>query len=96
MEGLTAMAAAGGAGVVQAAGTDAWTTLRARVARLLGRGRQDAEEAALERLGRTRQAAELHAFAVEGLARRLGDDHPDTRAAGDRRTIDRHIETQPI
>ncbi|MGW4895096.1 hypothetical protein ACWEQL_22910 [Kitasatospora sp. NPDC004240] len=56
VETVTAVAAAGGAGVVQAAGTDTWTALRARVARLLGRGRPETERAVLERLDRTGEA----------------------------------------
>ncbi|MFI6848178.1 hypothetical protein OG535_07275 [Kitasatospora sp. NBC_00085] len=56
MEGLSALAAAGGAGIVQAAGTDVWAGLRERVGRLLGRGRPEAERAALERLDRTEEA----------------------------------------
>ncbi|MFD0346428.1 hypothetical protein RMN57_07880 [Kitasatospora sp. CM 4170] len=61
MEALTALAAAGGAGIVQAAGTDVWTEVRNRVARLLGRGRPAAEQAALERLDRTGAALEAAA-----------------------------------
>ncbi|MCG6495395.1 hypothetical protein MCM47_13870 [Kitasatospora sp. A2-31] len=66
MEALTALAAAGGAGIVQAAGTDVWTEVRGRVARLLGRGRPAAEQAALERLDRT--GAALAAAAPEERA----------------------------
>ncbi|MFD9412613.1 hypothetical protein ACFWBN_37190 [Streptomyces sp. NPDC059989] len=54
-ESLTALAAATGAGIVQAAGTDVWTGLRDRVARLLGRERP---EPVLERLDRTRRELE--------------------------------------
>lgn len=57
-EALAAVAAAGGSAVVQAAGTDAWTGLRQRVARLLGRGDTRREQAELERLDRTAQALE--------------------------------------
>ncbi|MFE7854453.1 hypothetical protein [Streptomyces sp. NPDC057403] len=57
-EALMAVAGAGGAAVVQAAGTDAWTGLRQRVARLLGRGDTQRERAELERLDRTAQALE--------------------------------------
>ncbi|NEA82401.1 hypothetical protein G3I30_25830 [Actinospica acidiphila] len=57
-EALIAVAGAGGAAVVQAAGTDAWTGLRQRVARLLGRGDTQRERAELERLDRTAQALE--------------------------------------
>ncbi|GGQ36710.1 hypothetical protein GCM10010266_70110 [Streptomyces griseomycini] len=51
-EALVALAAAGGTAVVQAAGTDAWTQLRTRVARLVGRGRTEEERRALVRLDR--------------------------------------------
>ncbi|GHD52056.1 hypothetical protein GCM10010335_63990 [Streptomyces galbus] len=57
-EALMAVAGAGGTAVVQAAGTDAWTGLRQRVARLLGRGDTQRERAELERLDRTAQALE--------------------------------------
>ncbi len=56
-ESLTALAAAGGAAVVQAATTDAWTGLRERVARWFGRGDGELERVQLERLDRS--AAEL-------------------------------------
>ncbi|MCX5123283.1 hypothetical protein [Streptomyces sp. NBC_00347] len=56
-ESLEALAAAGGAAVVQAATTDAWTEVRARVARWFGRGDGERERVQLERLDRT--AAEL-------------------------------------
>ncbi|MFG2878444.1 hypothetical protein ACGFYU_26160 [Streptomyces sp. NPDC048337] len=54
-ESLTALAAATGAGVVQAAGTDVWTGFRDRVAALLGRERVPA---VLERLDRTQRELE--------------------------------------
>jgi hypothetical protein len=57
-EALMAVAGAGGTAVLQAAGTDAWTGLRQRVARLLGRGDTQRERAELERLDRTAQALE--------------------------------------
>lgn len=56
-EALTALAASGGAAVVQAAGTDAWATLRGRIASVLSRGEAQRERAELERLDQT--AAEL-------------------------------------
>ncbi|GFH36564.1 hypothetical protein [Streptomyces pacificus] len=56
-EALVALAAAGGTAVVQAAGTDAWTQVRVRLARLVGRGGVEAERRTLSRLDRT--AAEL-------------------------------------
>lgn len=52
-EAMVALAAAGGAGVVQAAGTDAWQGLRWRVAALLGRGDPQREQAELDRLDQT-------------------------------------------
>jgi hypothetical protein len=52
-EAMVAVAAAGGAAVVQAAGTDAWQGLRQRVAALLGRGEPQLEQAELDRLDRT-------------------------------------------
>ncbi|KJY33543.1 hypothetical protein VR46_33515 [Streptomyces sp. NRRL S-444] len=52
-QALTALAAAGGLAVVQAAGTDVWTGLRQAVARWFGRGEQQREQAELERLDRT-------------------------------------------
>ncbi|MFB7180714.1 hypothetical protein ACFCYI_23795 [Streptomyces sp. NPDC056257] len=58
---LVALAAAGGAAVVQAAGTDEWNGLRSGVARLLGRGDEAREQAGLARLDQT--ATEL--LAVE-------------------------------
>lgn len=58
-ESLTALAAAGGAAVVQAATTDAWTGLRVQVAQWFGRGDSRREQAQLERLDRT--AAQLTA-----------------------------------
>ncbi|MDT9695679.1 hypothetical protein [Streptomyces sp. P17] len=61
-ETLVALAAAGGTAVVQAAGTDAWEGLRARLARWFGRGNAESESRELERLDRS--AADL--LAVEG------------------------------
>ncbi|MGP3991515.1 hypothetical protein [Streptomyces sp. 3N207] len=52
-EAMAALAAAGGTAVVQAAGTDAWTGFRQRVARWLGRGNPQRENDELERLDRT-------------------------------------------
>ncbi|MCX4776104.1 hypothetical protein [Streptomyces sp. NBC_01264] len=56
-EGLTALAAAGGAAVVQAAGTSAWEGLQHAVAGWFGRGDGERERVELERLDRC--AAEL-------------------------------------
>ncbi|BBJ47064.1 hypothetical protein SSPO_097820 [Streptomyces antimycoticus] len=58
-EAMTALAAAGGTAVVQAAGTDAWTEVRQQVARWFGRGNPQREHAELERLDQT--AGELEA-----------------------------------
>ncbi|MEU2281912.1 hypothetical protein ABZ614_08235 [Streptomyces sp. NPDC013178] len=55
-EELAVLAAAGGAAVVQAAGTDAWAGLRAWVGRWSGRGDQQLEHATLERLDATEAA----------------------------------------
>ncbi|WP_405554025.1 hypothetical protein [Streptomyces sp. NBC_01171] len=54
-EAMTALAAAGGSAVVQAAGTDAWNGFRGRVAALFGRGDARREAAELERLDHTAQ-----------------------------------------
>ncbi|MGC0334191.1 hypothetical protein RKD23_007181 [Streptomyces sp. SAI-170] len=67
-EALTALAAAGGTAVVQAAGTNAWEGFRQAVARWFGRGDDDRERVELERLDRS--AAELTAVS-EGGADRL-------------------------
>ncbi|MGW2273661.1 hypothetical protein [Streptomyces yangpuensis] len=53
VEALTALAAAGGGAVVQAAGTDAWTGLRRRVGEIFGRGAGARAAAELERLDQT-------------------------------------------
>ncbi|MFB6935253.1 hypothetical protein [Streptomyces chartreusis] len=58
VEGLIAVAAAGGGAIVQAAGTDAWAGIRLGVARLLGRGEAGREHAELERLDQTRAELE--------------------------------------
>ncbi|MBL1108788.1 hypothetical protein JK361_30100 [Streptomyces sp. 5-8] len=52
-EALTALAAAGGTAVVQAAGTEAWAGFREGAARWFGRGNPQREHAELERLDRT-------------------------------------------
>ncbi|MEU5809398.1 hypothetical protein [Streptomyces sp. NPDC047718] len=62
-EALTALAAAGGAAVVQAAGTDAWEGLRGRLARWFGRGDAQRERDELARLDRS--AAEVTAAAED-------------------------------
>ncbi|CAM5744888.1 hypothetical protein SAFG77S_08782 [Streptomyces afghaniensis] len=58
VETLTALAAAGGTAVVQAAGTDAWTGFRLAVARWFARGDAQRERAELERLDQTAAALE--------------------------------------
>jgi hypothetical protein len=55
-EALTALAAAGGTAVVQAAGKDAWAGFRGRVAKWFGRGDIGREQVTLERLDRTAAA----------------------------------------
>lgn len=57
-EALVAIAAAGGTAVVEAAGTDAWRSVRERAARLLGRNAPERERAELERLDQTAAAIE--------------------------------------
>lgn len=52
-EAMTALAAAGGTTVVQAATTDAWAGLRQQLGRWLGRGDLQRENAELERLDQT-------------------------------------------
>ncbi|WP_330481362.1 hypothetical protein [Streptomyces sp. NBC_00724] len=64
---MTALAAAGGTAVVQAASTDAWTGLRQRLARLLGQGNPQRENAELERLDQT--AGELETAGPTELER---------------------------
>ncbi|MFG3255742.1 hypothetical protein [Streptomyces sp. NPDC048172] len=53
---VAALAASGGTALVQAAGTDAWQSLRDGVARWFGRGDDRREGLALERLDRTEAA----------------------------------------
>ncbi|WP_086708505.1 hypothetical protein [Streptomyces antimycoticus] len=52
-QALTVLAAAGGAAVVHAAGTDTWVGLRQAVARWFARGDARREQAELERLDQT-------------------------------------------
>ncbi|MEV8547245.1 hypothetical protein [Streptomyces sp. NBC_01261] len=65
-EGIAALAAAGGAAVVQAAGTDTWEGVRTLVARLLGRGDPQQESAELQLLDRTH--SELAGLGSDQLA----------------------------
>ncbi|MEW1719333.1 hypothetical protein [Streptomyces sp. NPDC093109] len=60
-ESMVALAAAGGGAIVQAAGTDAWTVVRERIARLVGRGDAERQRAELTRLDQT--SADLTASA---------------------------------
>lgn len=69
VEGLMAVAAAGGGAIVQAAATDAWVGMRSGVARILGRGDTVREQAELERLDQTR--AELESAADGAGAERV-------------------------
>ncbi|MFF9364474.1 hypothetical protein [Streptomyces griseoluteus] len=55
-EALAALATAGGAAVVQAAGTDAWLSVRLAVARLLGRNDDAQETVELARLDQMQAA----------------------------------------
>ncbi|MFD0039956.1 hypothetical protein ACFVIZ_20260 [Streptomyces anulatus] len=64
---MTALAAVGGTAVVQAVSTDAWTELRHRLGRWLGRGNSQRESAVLERLDQT--AGELGAAGPAELER---------------------------
>ncbi|MFD4629115.1 hypothetical protein ACFVYR_04335 [Streptomyces sp. NPDC058284] len=66
-DSLAALAAVGGGAVVQAIGTDAWTTLRAGVARLFGRGETDS--GTLARLDRTAADLDEVASAESGAVR---------------------------
>ncbi|WP_330336970.1 hypothetical protein [Streptomyces sp. NBC_00557] len=68
-ETLTALAAAGGAAVVQAAGTDAWSGFRQGMARLIGQGDPERERDAARQLERT--AALLAAEQGDDQARML-------------------------
>ncbi|MEV5338721.1 hypothetical protein AB0K93_09575 [Streptomyces sp. NPDC052676] len=103
-ETLTALAAAAGIAVVQAAGGDAWEALRGRLARWFGRGDAERENGALERLDRS--AAELAAASpdtaervrtrqevgwqtrIETLLEDLDDEQRDQAAAELRQLLD--------
>ncbi|CAL9675481.1 hypothetical protein SUDANB105_07849 [Streptomyces sp. enrichment culture] len=98
-EALTALAAAGGAAVVQAAGSDAWEGLRGRLAWWFGRGDAVRERGELERLELS--AADLAAAEtgnaervrtrqeavwqtrIEALLEGLGDDEQRAQAAAE-------------
>ncbi|WUH92934.1 hypothetical protein OG900_24360 [Streptomyces sp. NBC_00433] len=67
-EALAALAASGGAAVATAAGTDAWTGLRAGLARWFGRGSERRETAVLQRLDQTgAELAEVEPAQAETL-----------------------------
>jgi len=66
-ETLLAVAAAAGTAVAEAAGTDAWTEFRGRVARWFGRGNTESERTVLEHLDQT--AAALQSAGENGLER---------------------------
>ncbi|MEU0391868.1 NB-ARC domain-containing protein, partial [Streptomyces sp. NPDC006208] len=68
-EALVALAAASGTAVVAAANTDAWTGFRRALARWLGRGNSQREQAELERLGRTAAALQAAEPAQAELTR---------------------------
>lgn len=55
-EALTALAAAGGTAVVQAAGTSSWQGLQHAVAQWFGRGQEDRDHVARERLAQSATA----------------------------------------
>lgn len=72
-ETLTALAAAGGGAVVQAAGTSLWTAFSNGVARLFGRGDERSAQVTLVRLDRT--AAALGQVAADDAERvRRGEE----------------------
>ncbi len=91
-EALTALAAAGGTAVVSAMATDAWSVVRIRTARLLGRGEEEREAAAAERLNCARdelavlsgaELAQVRTRQEAAWSTRLADlleEHPDTEA----------------
>ncbi|TQJ37720.1 hypothetical protein OHU34_44590 (plasmid) [Streptomyces sp. NBC_00080] len=68
-QALTALAAAGGTAVAQAAGTDVWSGLRQALARWFGRGDERRERAELERLDQTAGELETAEIAVLERAR---------------------------
>ncbi|MFI6038094.1 hypothetical protein ACIBBD_28880 [Streptomyces sp. NPDC051315] len=70
VEALTALAAAGGGAVVQAAGTDAWNGLRRRVGEIFGRGDAARVQAELSRLDHTAQVL-VPGASVDVAAERL-------------------------
>ncbi|MFD9339532.1 hypothetical protein ACFWBF_34890 [Streptomyces sp. NPDC060028] len=71
-EGLAALAAAGGAAVVQAAGTSAWQELQQAVAQWFGRGDGARERVELERLDRSAAVLEGAQDGGEAERARIG------------------------
>jgi phage-related minor tail protein len=69
-ESLMALAAAGGAAVAQAAGTDAWAGLRSRIAAWFGRGNERRERVELERLDRSARELTEHGAGSEDVRSR--------------------------
>ncbi|MFF8942196.1 hypothetical protein ACF1A5_07925 [Streptomyces sp. NPDC014864] len=72
VESLTVLAAAGGSAVATAAGTDAWSALRERMAALFGRGDRRTAQLTAERLDR----------AANELEEAAGDDSRAAEARG--------------
>ncbi|MDX2703807.1 hypothetical protein PV350_13190 [Streptomyces sp. PA03-6a] len=68
-EALTVLAATGGTAVVQAAGTDAWTTFRTRLAEWFGRGDATRTQGELERLDSTARELQAAGRGVPEIAR---------------------------
>ncbi|GAQ56327.1 hypothetical protein [Streptomyces acidiscabies] len=80
-EATLALAASVGTAVAQAAGTDAWTTFRDRLASTLGRGNAEREAAQRERLDRTAGRGEETAAAWRTRTEDLLEDLPPAERA---------------
>ncbi|MFM9449406.1 hypothetical protein [Streptomyces acidiscabies] len=80
-EATLALAASVGTAVAQAAGTDAWTTFRERLARALGRGDAEREVAQRERLDRTAEREEGTAAAWRTRTEDLLEELPPAERA---------------
>ena len=84
-EALTALAAAGGSAVVQAAGTDAWAGVRRRTARMFGRTEEqdvlDALDRTADELAHGGPGEEAAAQWAELFARRLSGLDEQARSA---------------
>ncbi|MFE5240473.1 MULTISPECIES: hypothetical protein [unclassified Streptomyces] len=72
LEALAALATAGGAALVSAAGTDLWEAVRSRIARLTSRGDGEAERVTLQRLDRTAAELESNDTDSDGVVRSRG------------------------